>query len=443
MTKKSDVQNPWKYEDDLVHENSIIEWWAFIFFFRSLENNKKWDSKTGFVQWNEKTDIGSMFNFSMFNESEGKSYGIYSKNYEKQLDSKKGMLNVRYEDCWLKGSYPNYEFYVNDKKDNIKLNVKYKAVSLPRWVAQDVTKGWLPMGSGFYRYGFIPINKISGTMEIKNKKYKIEGEGYLEHVWGDMWYDNPFVNVTGMKRAFSIYLTFLKWWIKHNKITIPNSIKYATENNPFGYDWSWALFENGWTLFYGNIMSYIMEGPATGTLVLSKDGKNYQEFSNITFKYNKVKESVNYDFVFPTDLEIKAKNGKEALDLRFRMTADPREYVSKFAKGKYFIGFIIAESPGIVEGFYSDGEKKVKLKGIAKIEPQRQVTIFGHNTLKIDFLKPPNGFGISIDLDTHYLNKRLLFNLQLAPRPKIKFKVNKAKDHKNNIEIMRKQRSMI
>ena len=227
MKKDKDVQNPWTFEDDLVHENSIIEWWAFIFFFRSLENNKKWDSKTGFVQWNEKKDLGSMFNFSLFNENEGKSFGIFSKNFEKKLDSIKGKLDIRYEDCYLKGSFPNYEFHINDKKDNIKLNVKYKAESIPRWVAQDITKGWLPMGSGFYRYGFVPINKITGTMEIKNKKYNIEGEGYLEHVWGDMWYDNPFVNVKGMKRTLSIYFTFLKWWIRHNKITIPNSIKFA------------------------------------------------------------------------------------------------------------------------------------------------------------------------------------------------------------------------
>jgi hypothetical protein len=185
-----------------------------------------------------------------------------------------------------------------------------------------------------------------------------------------------------------------------------------------------------------------MDGPVTGTLVLLKDGKNYQEFSNINFKYNKIKESVNFDFVFPTDLEIKAKNGKETLELKLRMTAEPREYFSRFAKGKYFIGFIIAESPGIVEGYYSDGKKKVKLKGIAKIEPQRQVTIFGHNTLKIDFLKPPKGIGVSIDFDTHYLNKRLLFNFQLAPRLKIKFNINKTKGHKNNIEQFRKYRSM-
>jgi hypothetical protein len=252
-----------------------------------------------------------------------------------------------------------------------------------------------------------------------------------------MWYDNPFVNIKGKKRTLSIYLTFLKWWIMNNKITIPNSIKFATENNPFGYDWSWALFDNGWTLFYGNILSYIMEGPVTGTLIFSKDGKNYKEFNKIYFKYNKTKNSVNYDFVFPTDFEIEARDGKETLNLRFKMTVEPREYLSKFSKGKYFIGFIISEAPGVVEGHYSDGDKEVKLKGIAKIEPQRQVTIFGHNTIKIDFLKPPKGVGISLDLDSHYLSKQLLFNLQLAPRPKINFKIKKTKGHRKNINFMK------
>jgi hypothetical protein len=434
MIKNIDTQNPWTYEDDLEHFPCIIEWWAFIFFFKTIENNKRWNSKIGFIQRNEKTSFGSMFNFCVFDNSEKKIYDSYSKNYDKKLDSEKGKLHVRYDDCCLKGSYPNYEFFAHDKANNIKLNIKYKAVSIPRWIAQDITKGWLPMGAGFYRYGFIPINEVTGTIEIKNETFHIKGKGYFEHVWGDIWYDNPFSNITSLKRTISIYLKLLKWWLKHQKIKIPDSIQFATENNPIGYDWSWALFDNGWTIFYGNIMSWIMKGPATGILIFSKDGKNYKEFADITFRYIKTQYSKKYDFVYPTEYEIKAINGKETLYLKFKMTADAREYFSKFLKGKYFVGFIICEAPGVVEGYYSDGDKKVKLKGITKIEPQRQVTLLGHNTLKIDFLKPPKGIGVTFDFDSHFLNKKLFINLQLAPRPKIRMNLKRSSDFKKKLK---------
>jgi hypothetical protein len=434
MTSNKDVKNPWTYEDDLEHYPCIIEWWAFIFFFKTIENNKKWASKSAFVQWHEKSnEIGSMFNFSIFDENEGKNYGSYSKKYDRKLDSVKGKLEVHYNDCFLKGSYPNYEIFANDKENNIKLNIKYKAISLPHWVGQDVTNGWLPMGTGFYRYGFVPINKVTGTMEIKNKTYQIEGKGYLEHVWGDIWYDNPFSNITSLRRTISIYVKFLKWWLQNHKIKIPSSIQFATESNPFGYDWSWALFDNGWTMFYGNILSWIMEGPVTGILIISKDGKNYKEFGNITFKYIKTQYSKKYDFVYPTEYEIKAKNEKESLYLKFKMTNEAREYLSKFSKGKYFIGFIICEAPGKVEGYYSDGKIKVKLKGIAKIEPQRQISIIGHNTLKIDFLKPPSGIGITFDLDSHYFKKRIFTQIQLAPYPKLNMTLKKIEDYNKNL----------
>jgi hypothetical protein len=69
-----------------------------------------------------------------------------------------------------------------DKKNDIKINLSYQSQAHPHWIAQDVTNGWLPMGFGFYRYSFIPNNIITGTLEIKGKKYKIEGEfcGWLQ-----------------------------------------------------------------------------------------------------------------------------------------------------------------------------------------------------------------------------------------------------------------------
>ena len=249
--------------------------------------------------------------------------------------------------------------------------------------------------------------------------------GYLEHVWGDLFYDNPFFNLIGFKKTIPLYLKLFRWWKENNKLKIPDSIVLSTENNPFGYDWAWAVFENGWSIFYGNILFWIMKGPAFGTLILTKDGQNYKEFVNLSFKYNKMQKSKNFDFVFPTEFEVFARDKEEELKILFKMKSDPIEFISTFPKSKYYLGLVICEAPGIVEGYYSDGKNKINIMGLAKIEPQRQVSILGHNILKIDIVKPPKGIGVSFDLNSNLLKKEIFAGIQLFPRPKINFKTKK------------------
>ena len=137
------------------------------------------------------------------------------------------------------------------------------------------------------------------------------------------------------------------------------------------------------------------------------------------------KEMNDYDFQYPTEMEINAIKGKQKLYMNLKMTSEPREYVSNFGEGNYWIGISICESPGIIEGYYENGEKRTKLTGICKIEPQRQISISGHNTLKIDILKPPKGFGLSFDLQSNLLNKRMKSKMQILPKPKFCFTINK------------------
>jgi hypothetical protein len=63
----------------------------------------------------------------------------------------------------------------------------------------------------------------------------------------------------------------------------------------------------------------------------------------------------------------------------------------------------------------------VELEGDCKIESQRQPSKLGHNSLIIDFIKPPKGVGISFDLDSHYLKKKFFTKMQFAPKPKLIF----------------------
>ena len=124
-------------------------------------------------------------------------------------------------------------------------------------------------------------------------------------------------------------------------------------------------------------------------------------------------------------MEITAKNGREKLHLIFKMTTKTREYVSRFPQAKFWQGFVICESSGVVNGYYQDGDKKTKLSGLCKLEPQRQISILGHNQLRVDFIKPPKGVGISFDLDSHFLKKKISAKLQLTPSFKFKFKSDK------------------
>jgi len=420
-TKKS--VNPWTKEDEKEHYPSVIEWWGFEAFFKSVEDNKQWGLKGSCSQFcNRKKQPGSNCIITLFDIEKNKHFHYYSRDTSRKLESIKDNFHVKYRDCFIKGLFPDYDLCFKDPENKIELNLNSHAESLPHWVAQDITNGWLPMGSGLYRYGFIPKNKLSGTMKIKNKKYTVEGISYFEHVWGNFSYSEPLTTLGEFTKSLSKSIRLLGWWIHYHTPKIPKSIMFSTENNPLGYDWTWAVFDNGWSLFYGNILLFVMKGPAAGILIFTKDGKIYTEFANITFQYNKIKYAKDYDFYYPIDFELEAIKGKEKLHLRFKAITDPFEFLLKFKEGKSFLGFIICETPGMVEGYYTDGSKKISLKGVCKMEPQRQTTNIGHNSLKLDFLLPPKGVGIKADFNSHYFKKRINMTLNLAPQPHLRCK---------------------
>lgn len=421
MIDRNSILNPWTDDDEREHFPTLIEWWCAEAFFKSVEDNKKWNLKVTFNEWFNKPKIGYISNMTLFDQVNNKHFIHYSRSDSVKLKSAKDSFNVSYDNSFMKGGFPNYEMHFSDPENDIEIDLKYLAESYPRWIAQDITNGWLPMGLGFFRYGFIPKNQLTGTMKIKDKTFTIEGTGYFEHVWGDFLYENPLTNASGLAKTIVTYAKLFGWWIRNHTIRIPSSITFSTENNPFGYDWVWALFDNGWTLFYGNLMFWIMGGPAMGSLIFSKDGKTYTEFCDITFQYKKTKYANEYDFYYPLELEITAKKGKEKLHLTFKMTNEPREYVRQFPHSKaHWIGLAVCEGPGIVEGYYSNGVETIKLSGICKIEPQRQISVIGHNKLKINFFLPPKGVGISMDFESHFFRKKITKKLQLAPSPKIK-----------------------
>lgn len=99
--------------------------------------------------------------------------------------------------------------------------------------------------------------------------------------------------------------------------------------------------------------------------------------------------------------------------------------ISPIKTHKLWTDFIIFEEPGEVTGYYQNGETKIPLSGKCKIEPQRQISKLGHNSIQIDFIKPPKGIGIGINFDSHYLNKKIETKLKFTPKTRVKFRFNK------------------
>jgi hypothetical protein len=237
-----------------------------------------------------------------------------------------------------------------------------------------------------------------------------------------------------LKKTFGVYGRLIMWWLENHQLRLPQTLQLSTENNPLGYDWVWGLLDNGWMVYYGNILFWIMEGPSMGTFIFSKDGRHYTEFSNVSFRYTKTQYSIKYDFYYPTEMEVTAREGNEILFLRFQMNTQAREYVSRFTGGTYWLSFVICEAPGTIDGWYDDGTKKTEVSGVCKFEPQRQISVVGHNALRINFIKPPKGIGITCDFDSHYLKKHLLADIRFTPAPKISCKMKHLDEtgiHKN------------
>lgn len=423
MFERNDALNPWTHDDDAEHALSVLEWWAVETFFQTKEDKKRWCLKVALSQWCVKRKkIGCLCNMTLFDQETNKHYVHYSWIDGKRLESEKNRFSIRHKDASIKGGFPTYEMHFHDPENHITIDFTQQATSYPHWISQDVTGGWLPMGLGCYRYGILPKNHIQGTMMRHDQTMTIEGTGYYEHVWGNFDYDHPLSILSGLGKTLGVYTKLLLWWLSHHHRRLPRSITFATENNPFGYDWVWAVFDNGWSLFYGNAMFWIMDGPSAGILIFTKDGKTYTDFSDVTFHYKTLAYAKEHDFYYPTALELLAKNEKETLQLTFTMTGDRREYVRSPHPKAYWKGLAICEAPGTVEGYYRTENEMIPLTGFCKIEPQRELSSSGHNTKKIDVLLPPHGMGITVELVSHKLLKKIRISLQIAPHLKVQWK---------------------
>ncbi len=427
-------ENPWTPEDEGDHYPVMKEWWTVETLFTTEEDNRKWNLLASFSY--KLSTRSCFFQYVLFDITSKKC--VSNREEDNSLDKlhrTKNKIDLKYGSSFLTGTYPNYHVHIENKEKDIIADIQYDADSLPHWIAQDKTNGYLPIGLNNYRYGFLPNCKLSGTLNFKGVKYKINGTGYLEHAYGNWSYQNPFHKISGLKKTLSIYAKLGGWWLSQNKVRIPKRIGFSTENNIYGYDWIWGIFDNNWSLFFGNSMFWINEGPSFGALYLTQNGRDYLEFCNVRFRYNKLIYVEKYDFYYPSEIELKAIFDKYTINLRFWKTTESYEYIDPYMDRGMFKAWVLCEMPGKMKGNFTDGEKSIELSGNCKIVPLRIPSAYGHNEIKLEFIRPPQGVGINMNVDSHYFMKKINAKIHLAPRPSFKFKLEKIKkdDFKKNV----------
>ena len=410
----------WDPDDEGDHFPCGREWWNVDAFFE-VEGMGNW-SLTASFEYEMETPACNLF-LTVFDMDSGTSYSLGSYGDPLgTLSYEKNMVKLKYQNSWLEGLYPSYA--VHFERKNFVINLHYEAITPPKWVAGGISKGILPMGLGYYKYGFIPLCRVSGNITIDNESRELHGSGYYEHVWGNWTYSNPFRASSNIRNVSVAYKDLIKWWLSHHSLSIPSSIAFSSDNNMFGYDWIWAAFNNNWSMFYGNIPSWVCKGPAFGILYLTTDEGEYISFSNISYEYGDMAYVENYDVYYPLEIKIVAHEGNRTLVLSARMVCDVHTYLDKNLSSNYWKAIFLWESPGYISGYYSDGKKNISLDGKCEIEPERQVSIFGHNYLGLNFTMPPDGFGMGVSFISHFLGLGVDILFQIAPALKFHFLIS-------------------
>ena len=112
MLDKKSPYNPWTLEDEKEHPFSSLEWWCVEAFFKSTENNEKWVLKGDLTQWNVKPNsIGSIYKLMLLNQDKNEIYVSDNRNETNRLKSSEKSFNIKFNESYLKGEFPNYEMF--------------------------------------------------------------------------------------------------------------------------------------------------------------------------------------------------------------------------------------------------------------------------------------------------------------------------------------------
>jgi hypothetical protein len=405
----------WCPADEGAHYPCSREWWN-VDAIMTLDNGARWTLTSSF-EYEQETPACNLF-LTLFNLSSGTSYSLGSHGDPiGTLIFEKNTVNLSYHDSWMQGSYPSYQ--VHFQRFNVTIDLRLNATTPPKWVADSISNAVLPMGLGSYRYGFIPRCEVVGTMTMDNETHSITGTGYYEHVWGNWTYSNPLQSSSGIEGTLAAYGRLGAWWLSQRS-RLPERVGFATESNMFGYDWIWASFDNGWSLFYGNIPFWVTEGPAFGVLYIVSPQGRYLTFSDVEFSYGSMQYVAAYDAYYPTNIALTARHGEHRVTLNCTMACDVHTYLDTNLSSALWKAIYLWESPGPITGAYHNESSTVILNGTCEIEPMRQVSILGHNALDITMLPPEQDLGFDCRIVSHYFDVALRVRCQLLPVPQFR-----------------------
>ncbi|HVQ01649.1 MAG TPA: hypothetical protein VMT57_09075 [Candidatus Thermoplasmatota archaeon] len=416
-------ENPWTPEDEGDHEPVLKEWWTTELLFTTKNDHRRWNLMTSFSY--EHDTPSCFYQYVLFDITSKKCVLHTDLNDDiTMFHHVKNKLDLRYHDSTFSGLYPQYRLHLQQDDKQFLIDAEYHAQSLPHWITQDITHGYLPMGLNCYRYGFLPNIDIRGTLNLQGTPQALEGKAYIEHVWGNWSYKHPFRTLVGVRKTIATYASLSRWWLSHHPLTIPNRIEFSSENNILGYDWVWGVCDNNWSLFYGNSLLWVSEGPSFGALYVTPDGKNYWEFSNVTFKYNSLLYLRDYDIFYPKDFELTGRLKDKTIHLKFFSTTESYVYIDPLTRSRLYNAYILCELPGEMKGSFTDQGKTIPLTGQCKMVPLRQAPRNGHTAVQFKFIKPPQGIGMMVTVDSHHFKKHIAKTVQLSPRPKIRWDIS-------------------
>jgi len=405
----------WSASDEGAHFPCSREWWN-VDAVMTLDNGARWTLTSSF-EYERETPACNLF-LTLFNLSSGDSYSLGSYGDPiGTLSFEKNRVNLSYGDSWMQGSYPAYR--VHFERRDVTVDLQFNATTPPKWVADSISGAVLPMGLGSYRYGFIPRCTVSGTMTMGDVTHHVTGTGYYEHVWGNWTYSNPLQSGSGIEHTLRAYGQLAGWWLSHRGNTPSTALGFATESNMFGYDWIWAAFDNGWSLFYGNIPFWVTEGPAFGILYLVTPDGRYLTFSNIDFSYGSMAYAPEYDAYYPTSIKLEARHDEHHVTLDCTMACDVNTYLDTNLSSSFWQAIYLWESPGPITGVYRNESGTVHLNGTCEIEPMRQISMLGHNAFTLDVLPPGQGLGADCSMVSHFFDVALRVRCRLLPFPRV------------------------
>lgn len=419
-------------EDEGDHFPCGYEVWCYQAVIM-LDNGELWDAAATFVYFMNKTREGfsdgiSFHRVRHWNRQTCKVYDCFRcDTFPGTFQTSKNGMNLTYGNSSAQGVYPDYYFHCEDNKNNIIANLHFHATSLPCWGFEGATNCTIPWGlSGIGKAYFIPTLEVNGTITINGTPYKATGVAYYEHdfIWSD--FGNPFAiySLKEFRTCRKLISSSIKWYIlqvlKDRPKPRPAPLLHFSNDNFFGWSWSWIIFDNNWSIvLFRPILLGVTEGLNPILLYFTKDGYNYSEIACGYWTTNKMKYMERVDMFIPVNFDISAYKDDIELHLSFAPKTEMTELYSAdwcpFAESETCTFYCC----GNVTGKYIDKETNVLLNGSYTIEQSRWLSNslkrIGYRSLEIKTIMPPEGLGFSIKRVSHRLGLERFFKIQFMP----------------------------